>query len=111
MTKNEERQLDILFQTIGLLQYPKSFISGKTADCRHHYKQGKGYAIRWYLKGGFSVTVEEHNEWHSNKGREYNEKIDEKLRLELDRRKFIPVKNLKQITVLRYFNGMISDYI
>jgi len=111
MTKNEERQLDVLFQTIGLLQEPKSFISGKRAECRHHYKQGRGYAIRWYLKGGFSVTAEEHNEWHNDKGAEYDNKVDKKLRYYLTRRKGTPVKYLKYETVLEYFNGMISDYI
>ena len=114
LTDNEINKLDRLYQQILLLRHPLSEISRKPADCIHHFLR-KPMALRWWLKGGIPVTAEEHDIFHSAKGKELDaiiiKKRGEEWYKEMKSRKFKIVKYINYKSVMRYLNGDSADYI
>ena len=117
MTNIEKEKLNLLFQTIILERAKYKSILGGKADCVHHWKQGRNYATLWHLPMGIPLTVEQHNDIHllNSKGIKYIEYI-KKLKgkewvNEVELRKWKISRNVKYKNVLKYFNGIIEDYI
>lgn len=116
ITDHQRDKLDILFQQIYLRKHPLSEISGENAELAHHFA-GKPDSLRWWLPGGVSLLLIEHNIFHSsdNRSREFEEKIiterGEAWHKEIQSRKFKSAIGITYKGVMRYLNGDSADYI
>lgn len=60
-----EAQNDRLVQMWAARQ--RSYVSGKPAQCGHHYYSRHNRLLRWDLKNIVPLTIEEHTKLHSGK--------------------------------------------
>lgn len=65
ITGGLEEQNDKLVQMWACRQ--RSYISGKPAQCGHHYYRRNCKLLRWDLKNIIPLTLEEHNQIHAGK--------------------------------------------
>ncbi len=63
---NYEKKLDKMFQIKMLAAFPRSRISGRKAECIHHFiRRGQSKLTRWLPLNGIPLTISEHNDIHA----------------------------------------------
>jgi len=123
MKKSDIDKLDKMFQVLVLsLHNRQSVIDLKPAEVAHHHiPKSKGFATRWWIPNGVSLTADQHNLVHGSSPEGeylkelYTQKMIEKhdswWHKDLEWRSNRVVKNLTYKKVHSYFMGERNDYL